>query len=123
MSTETIRFIRDGKPRTATSTFTQFLSSVLASSMSTLMGFVEFLTATPRPSPDAERPPSRPLDERGDQGGWTETETGGATVERDPSHGPQGNLRQGAGCCEGVCSDGQETVLLREFCDFSLQQE
>ena len=26
----------------------------------------------------------------------------------------QGNLRQGAGCCEGVCSGGQETVLLWE---------
>ena len=49
---------------------------------------------------------------RRDQGGWTETETGGATVERDPSHSSQGNLHQGAGCCEGMCSGGQETVLL-----------
>ena len=49
--------------------------------MSPLMGFVEFMTATPRPSQTRERPPFRPLDDRGDQGGSTETETGEVTVE------------------------------------------
>ena len=53
----------------------------LASSMSALMGFVEYLTATPRPSQTRERPPFRPLDDRGDRGGSTETATGGVTVE------------------------------------------
>ena len=49
--------------------------------MSAMMGFVEFLTATPRPSQTRERLPFRPLDDRGDQGGSTETATGGVTVE------------------------------------------
>ena len=49
--------------------------------MSALMGFVEFLTATPRPSQTRERPPFRPLDDRGHQGGSTETATGGVTME------------------------------------------
>ena len=56
------------------------------------------------------RPPFCPLDDRGDQGG--STETGRAMKKSDPSHSPQGNLCQGAGCCEGVCSGDQETVLL-----------
>ena len=49
--------------------------------MSALMGFVEFLTAMPRPSQTRERPPFCPLDDRGDQGGSTVTATGGVTVE------------------------------------------
>ena len=72
----------------------------LASSMSTMMGFIEFLTTTPCPSPDAWETALPPLDDQGDQGGSTEMETGGATMESDPSHSPQGNLRQGVGCCE-----------------------
>ena len=36
-------------------------------------------------------------------------------MESDPSHSPQGNLRQGAGCREGVCLGGQETVLQRDL--------
>ena len=61
-----------------------------------------------------ERLPFHPLDHQRDQGGLTETETGRATMESDPSHSSQGNLHQGAGCCEGMCSGGQETVLLWE---------
>ena len=45
------------------------------------MGFVEFLNATLRPSQTRERPPFRPMDDRGDQGGSTETATGEVTVE------------------------------------------
>ena len=36
---------------------------------------------TPRPSQTRERVPFRALDDRGDQGGLTETATGGVTVE------------------------------------------
>ena len=60
---------------------------------------------------DREYSFSAPLDDRGDQRGSTETETGGTTVETR-LNSRQGNLRQGAGCCEGVCLGGQETVLL-----------
>ena len=49
MSTETIRTIRDGEPRTVTSTFTQFLSSALAAKLSSpnvqvMHWFIDLLT-------------------------------------------------------------------------------